>query len=115
MTHENDVRLRADLESIREEIEGLLTSEQELVNQLAFTRARIESLRKVDDSIGELLGEQYESKSVGITDAIRKVFNSKKLGTKITPVHVRTCLQEMNFPLADYKNALAVIHTTMKR
>jgi hypothetical protein len=36
-------------------------------------------------------------------------------GSYISPISIRNALQKDDFPLSEYKNALAVIHTTLKR
>ena len=105
------------LEAAQTEMEELLTEQSKIEQRLEFISARLNVLRKTVLSIGELLGEESEPQSVGITAAIRKVLMDRRRenNSYISPLSVRTLLQKDDFPLSDYKNALAVIHTTLKR
>lgn len=49
----------------------------------------------------------------GLTDACRTVL--RNAGTPMTPSDVRDRLQAIGYDLSSYSNALAAIHTTLKR
>ena len=109
-----DVLYRQTLEAAKAEYDGLLEEEGKLEARLAYIRERAEVLRKTIISVGDLLGEDREPESIGITDAIRTVIKGRS-DAIFSARGVRASLQQANFPLANYKNVLAVIHTTMKR
>jgi hypothetical protein len=102
------------LEAARDEMDSLLREEAEINSRLSVIRQRTEVLRKTIISIGDLLGEDREPETVGITDAIRKVLKGK-IEAFFSPIGVRVHLKNSGFPLDSYKNVLAVIHTTLKR
>lgn len=109
-----DDNYRRTLEIAKDELESLLDEEATLDSTLANVRLRIEALRKTVVTLSDLLGEDREPASVGITDAIRGVLKSQ-MDMYFGPIGVRSKLQTANFPLGEYKNVLAVIHTTLKR
>lgn len=108
---------RDALEAAKSEMESLLTEQTEVEKRLSFINSRVNDLKKTILSLGELVGEEFEPETMGITDAIRKVMRGAldDKGSYISPISVRNFLQKDNFPLSAYKNPLAVIHTTLKR
>jgi len=50
----------------------------------------------------------------GLTDACRSAFMAARNGN-LTPVEVRDRLRQLQFPIYEYKNVLAAIHTVLKR
>jgi hypothetical protein len=114
-----DAHYKDSLEAAKTEMEALLAEEQEIQARISTIQTRLTALRKIALSLGELLGEEWEQQTVGITDAIRKVMRRAKSPEGsfiyIHPTTIRTRLQNDGFPLGDYKNPMAVIHTTMKR
>ena len=114
----NDTLYRHTLEAARSEMEELLDEQGKLENRLLGISARLSVLNKTIVSVSELLGEDFEPQVVGITDAIRGVMKARSQSHPDafwSPSSVRTTLQKEKFRLEDYKNPLAVIHTTMKR
>jgi hypothetical protein len=109
-----DALYKETLEAARSEMDDLLKEEIDLGSRLAIVRGRIEVLRKTIISIGDLLGEDREPETIGITDAIRGVLKARPDGF-FSPTGVRSSLRTSSFPLDNYKNVLAVIHTTLKR
>jgi hypothetical protein len=109
-----DFLYRQTLEAAKAEFDSLLEEEGKLENRLAVIRERTDVLRKTIISVGDLLGEDREPESVGITDAIRAVLKGRS-DALFSAKGIRMSLQNANFPLANYKNVLAVIHTTLKR
>jgi hypothetical protein len=109
-----DYLYRQTLDTAKAEFDNLLEEEARLEARLAAIRERAEVLRKTIMSVGDLLGEDREPESVGITDAIRSVLQNK-VDMFFSPRGVRSHLQKNDFPLDNYKNVLAVIHTTLKR
>jgi hypothetical protein len=113
----SDGHYRDSLEAAKTEMEALLIEQTQIEQRLAHIVSRLQVLRKTILSLGELLGEEFEPETIGITEAIRKVLRDAQdeRGSFITPIGVRNALQKSGFPLSEYKNALAVIHTTLKR
>jgi hypothetical protein len=112
-----DGHYKDSLEAAKTEMETLLNEQTQIEQRAAYILSRLQVLRKTVLSLGELLGEEFEPETVGITQAIRKVLRDSQddKGSYISPTMVRNALQRDSFPLSDYKNALAVIHTTLKR
>jgi hypothetical protein len=112
-----DRHYRDSLEAAKTEMEALLGEQAQIEQRLAHIVGRLQVLRKTILSLGELLGEEFEPEAIGITEAIRKVLRDSQdsRGSYISPIAVRNALQKDDFPLGEYKNALAVIHTTLKR
>jgi hypothetical protein len=112
-----DGHYKDSLDAAKTEMEELLTEQTSTEQRLQYIASRLEVLRKTVLSLGELLGEQYEPEAIGITKAIRNVMREMQddRGSYISPITVRNALQKGGFPLGEYKNALAVIHTTLKR
>lgn len=114
----NDQLYRHTLEAARSEMEQLLDEQGTLESRLLEISARLGVLNKTVVSVSELLGEDFEPEAIGITDAIRSVMKGRAEShpdSYWSPLTVRTTLQKEKFRLEDYKNPLAVIHTTMKR
>lgn len=103
------------LKSAEDELEQLLSEEAKIEMRLVAIRHRAESLRRTVLSLGDLVGEAREPQIFGITDAIRKVMSERKEGSHVSAQMVRSILERDKFPLSEYKNAMAVIHTTLKR
>lgn len=112
-----DGHYKDSLEAAKAEMEELLGEQTQIEQRLAYIASRLHVLRKTALSLGELLGEEFEPDAIGITQAIRKVMkeNIDEKRSYMSPTGIRNALQKDNFPLNDYKNALAVIHTTLKR
>lgn len=111
----SDELYKQALEAAKSEMEELLEEQADLERKLSAIGIRLDELRKISLSIGELLGEDYAPEAIGITDAIRKVLAAEDPGRYSSAIAVRGLLQKDGFKLDEYKNALAVIHTTMKR
>jgi predicted helicase len=112
-----DGHYKDSLEAAKTEMEALLGEQTQIEQRLAYIVSRLQVLRKTILSLGELLGEEFEPEMVGITQAIRKVLRGSvdEKRSYISPIAIRNALQKDDFPLSEYKNALAVIHTTLKR
>lgn len=105
---------RKTLEAARTELDKILNKEAEFERLLREARNRSEKLHRTVISLSALVGEDGEGEATGITDAIRQVLESNKQYA-LAPTTVRTYLERQGFPVGKYKNALAVIHTTLKR
>ena len=105
---------RQSFEDAQAELEKLLTEESELQDRLVIIRTRSEDLRKTIVSLGALLGEIGTEGKIGLTDAIRQELREHE-GSWFSALAVRNYLRKREFPIDEYKQPLAVIHTTLKR
>jgi hypothetical protein len=96
------------LEKVREE----LTSLRELRIQ---TEIRIAQLERTEAGLATLCGEEEAPLEKGLTDACRAVLQAGEKRADFTPTEVRDALLKIAYPLDKYSNALAAIHTTLKR
>ena len=105
---------RQAFEDARAELEALLEEESFLEERRAEIKYRTEGLRKTVDNLGLLIGENSSEQAVGITDAIRELIKENTKYWFSAPL-VRMFLRKREFPVDEYKQPLAVIHTTLKR
>lgn len=106
------------LEIARAEFEQLITEESELQTRLEWNRNRQAGLKKTIDSLSALVGEDSDAGIPGISDAIRTVLFEQHGADKrivLMPTGIRNRLVSAGFDLGNYKNPMAVIHTTLKR
>jgi hypothetical protein len=73
---------------------------------------RIAHLQQTIGTLNRLCGHE-PSVPMGLTDACRMVLRSA--GARLTPVEIRERLRGVGFDLDRYANALAAIHTVLKR
>jgi hypothetical protein len=86
----------------------------ELLRQRKAIDERLIKLSKTITSLRNLLGEKNKSVArLKFTNACRFVLQSYK--TPRAPAEVRKDLVEIGFPVEEYGNVLASIHTTLKR
>ena len=105
---------REAFEDVQSELEDLLEEDSRLADRRGEIKYRTESLRKTGESLGLLLGENVSEEAIGLTDAIRE-FLKENRDNWYSAISVRRFLREKEFPVDDYKQPLAVIHTTLKR
>jgi hypothetical protein len=105
------------LRALAEEKEQLDRRRAEVDREMAVVRAKAVALNDwineeppSDSPLGRLL-KQFEE--MGLTDACREVLKGSK--EAMTPTEVRDALVRMGYDLKKYKNALASIHTILKR
>ena len=124
----NDAKYREAFETTLEELTALLKERQELESMQALLDRRIDKLRNAAIGLGEICGESFESMNSrwpglfpditpeisGLTDAVREALSNNR-GQYLSPTHIRELLKEMGFDIGKYKNALASIHTVLKR
>jgi hypothetical protein len=76
---------------------------------------RIAKLRETVIALGRIFGEEFdEADALGMTDAIRQFYMAQP-DTALTAQNVRDRLEFLGFSLEKYGNALASIHTVIKR
>ena len=100
-----DQDYRRALEAATREYEALGAQRQDIDKRLAELAQTIGTLMR-------LLG-MTPTVPLGLTDAVRLVVRGA--GVPMTPSQVRDRLQHIGFDLSPYANALAAIHTTLKR
>lgn len=113
-----DSTYKATLEIARTELEHLIAEESELQTRLDGNRGRQIGLKKTIESLSALVGEDSDAGIPGISDAIRKVLSDQYAIEKrmmMHPTGIRNRLVSAGIDLGNYKNPMAVIHTTLKR
>ena len=105
---------REAFEDVQSELEDLLEEDSRLADRRGEIKYRTESLRKIGESLGLLLGENVSEEAIGLTGAIRELLKENR-DVWYSAITVRRFLREKEFPVDDYKQPLAVIHTTLKR
>lgn len=105
------------LRALGEEKARLDRQRAEVDQAMAFVRGKAIALGDLvheeppaDSPLGQLL-KQFEE--MGLTDACREILKGSK--EAMTPTEVRDALVRMGYDLKKYKNALASIHTILKR
>jgi hypothetical protein len=99
---------KAHMERCREELGKVNSRKIELEIEVA-------KLRETVIALGRMFGEQFdEADELGLTDAIRQIFMAQPQ-TYLTAQNVRDRLEFLGFSLEKYGNALASIHTVIKR
>jgi phage terminase large subunit-like protein len=105
------------LEDSKKDLRKLVSQRDEINLKIERKQAVIKALANALDDPDEAsaqIAEMDEIVSpVGLTDKIRIVLRSSMDG--FTAVEVRGMLEALKFDLSDYSNALATIHTTLKR
>ena len=121
-----EMTYKKSLDAALKELSDLMEQREEMEVALEKVDDRITGLQMTVDSLSGLLNidpkEKYPhlfpdeiSPDVGFTDAVRDVLRSAPGHIHMTPVEVRNRLIEKKFNLRKYKNALASIHTILKR
>ena len=110
----NAASYRETFENVQSELEDLLEEDSRLADRRGEIKYRTERLRKTGESLGWLLGENVSAKAIGLTDAIRELLKENR-DDWYSAIDVRQLLRGKKFPVDDYKQPLAVIHTTLKR
>jgi chromosome segregation ATPase len=101
------------LKTVQTEIENLQREKTALEERLEVISDRLGHLEKTEENLGHLVGPD-EEKTGSLTEAISEFLKSNS-GTGFTPIAIRDDLRKREFPIDEYKNPLAVIHTTLKR
>jgi hypothetical protein len=101
-----------DLAKSRKLLAELLQEREELEVQIAKQRQMVAALAVLcDDKRSKTM---HEIDFGGITESCRAALRAA--GPRgLTPPELRTSLRRMNFPVDDYSNALATIHSVLKR
>lgn len=103
----------AELYAAQAELNQLLKQREQLEIDIAKKRYQIAALfaltednEEVDQVVGMTLG--------GLTDAVLSAFRSAAY-KPLRPVQVKERLAQLGFPVDNYKNIMAAIHTVIKR
>jgi len=109
------------------QISEMLVRRDAIQGELDQVNGRIEDLEDAAYSLGTLCGidpikehpelfPESAEPETGFTDAVRRVFQNIPEGRRLYSArNVRDSLKEAGFPLENYKNPLASIHTILKR
>ena len=105
------------IEDSKKDLRKLVSQRDEINLKIERKQAVIKALANALDDPAEAFAQIEEMDEivapVGLTDKIRIVLRSSMDG--FTAVDVRNMLEALKFDLSDYSNALATIHTTLKR
>jgi chromosome segregation ATPase len=105
------------LEDSKRELRALVAQRDEINLRIERAQAAINGLANMLDNPDETVAQLAEMNEivgpVGLTDAVGRVVQASLDG--FTAVEVRDMLEAMKFDLSKYSNALAAIHTTLKR
>jgi len=107
----------------RRTLEELLRELNSLIQQRESVQARISKVEAAIQALTELLDDPVErkdwelylaivTKPTGLTDVIKYILRA---GERLTASEVRDRLLESDFPVSNYSNPLAVVHTTLGR
>jgi hypothetical protein len=102
----------ADLYQENLELARLLNERERIDVEIAKKRLRIAALLTLTD--GEEGDQKVGMQLGGVTEAVLTAFRSAS-PKPITAVEVRDRLEKLGFPIKDYRNGLAVIHTVISR
>lgn len=97
---------QAELNKMLEQREKLEIEIAKKRYQIAALMALTEQNEEIDREVGMTLG--------GLTEACLAAFRSAAY-SPLTPIQVRERLSLMGFPVEEYRNVLAAIHTVVKR
>jgi hypothetical protein len=103
-----------DLAKARKALAELLRRREELEVQIAKQRQTVAALAVLCKHIPERSNMMAEIDFGGLTDSCRAALRAA--GPQgLTPPELRASLRRMNFPVDEYSNALATIHSVLKR
>lgn len=101
------------LQTARIELEELQREQEALESRLDEIRSRVQRLSNTVETLASLV-EFSNDDPPGLTQAISELLTADS-SKGYNPVGVREGLRKRNFPIDEYSNPLAVIHTTLKR
>ena len=96
------------------EYNSLIVEEGQLNARLDEIKTRKESLKQTMDALGELLGETEDERTTGLTNRILDALKEDPK-TGYMPIFLRDKLRDSGFDIDNYRNPMAVIHTTLRR
>src|SRR5260370_3934492 len=103
---------KSDLERAREQLAELFRKQGELEMAIAKQQKKVALLASLSDE-SEETDQLLELGLSGLTNAVRAVFMAAG-GRTLHAVDVRERLKELRFPVNEYQNVLAAIHTTLR-
>lgn len=103
------------IEDARVEIETLEVQREDIDKKIAQLKKVILATQPMVPELGGIGGNflRLEFETAGITDACRKVLETS--GNWMSPLSVRSALESNGVDLTQQKNAMASIHTVLKR
>ena len=103
---------REDFEKAQSVLEDLLRQREEIEVRIAKQKRRVAALAELCDNVSE---DQIAQLDLGgLTEACKTILRgSQKLW--LTVAEIVTGLQEIGFPVNDYKSPMASVNTTIKR
>ena len=94
------------LEAARTELEALLEEENAFQYRLNQNQARQADLNNTVESLGVLVGEEGQEKTIGLTEAMRQLYRNKEKVGSFTPMMMRAFLRKEEFLLMTIRTPL---------
>ena len=107
------IKREQEVEEARAKLADLFRQREELEIQIAKQQRRVALLAALVDE-SEETDQILELNLGGLTDVVRSALRTG--GSRgLTPLEVRTRLIQLSFPIGEYKNFMASLHSVLKR
>lgn len=104
------------LEQAKKDLLGAQEEMGECLEQQEQIEKKITALRQTVTALSRMLDEDFvEEDAMGLTDAIRLVFQNKEQSGTLIPTEVRDALAVHGFNLKKYGNVMASVHSVITR
>jgi len=105
---------RADLQQARIVLRKLMDRREQLETEIAKQRRKVAGLAVLNEQKEGDNSVITELNLDGLTNACRSVLRAA--GPRgLTPTELRNGLKELRFPIQNYQNSMAAVHTILKR
>jgi hypothetical protein len=106
---------KATLEKAKDELEELLIKQEEIEQRIARVKQAIISLAPLAQDQENAVGDIYSAlfDGIGLSEAILQVLRAA--GKRLSPVEIKQQILNMGVDLSTHKNAMASIHSALKR
>jgi hypothetical protein len=105
---------KRDLRKARDVLRDLMGSMERLEVQIAKQRRKVAALVVLGEQNEEEDDMNVELRLDGLTNACRSALRAA--GPRgLTRIELRESLRQLNFPIQEYQNGMAAIHTILKR
>lgn len=99
--------MKGDLFKKQQELGNCIKQQEQLEKEIA-------SVRQITVALSKMVGEEFvEEDALGLTDAIRQAFKAND--KPMSAINMRVTLEQLGYDISKYGNALASIHTVIKR
>jgi|ERR1700730_8448366 len=113
MTEGYKTKREEEVEEARENLADLFKQREELEIRIAKQQRRVAALAALIDE-SEETDQILDLNLGGLTDVVRSALRAG--GSRgLTPIEIRTRLNQLSFPTNEYKNFMASLHSVLKR